>query len=87
MEFLRRFLQHVLPEGFMKVRHFGLLHASCTVLLTTIRPMIMQPPPGNAPPSPAILPPPRTARGPTCGPPMRGVMRVWTSPRDFVDTG
>ena len=23
-EFLRRFLQHVLPAGFMKVRHFGL---------------------------------------------------------------
>jgi hypothetical protein len=24
-EFLRRFLQHVLPEGFVKVRHYGLL--------------------------------------------------------------
>jgi hypothetical protein len=23
MEFLRRFLQHVLPDGFQKVRHFG----------------------------------------------------------------
>ena len=23
MEFIRRFLQHVLPEGFMKVRHYG----------------------------------------------------------------
>src|SRR5262250_2105933 len=38
MEFLRRFLQHVLPDGFMKVRHFGFLHASCTVpLLATVR--------------------------------------------------
>jgi hypothetical protein len=37
MEFLRRFLQHVLPEGFMKVRHFGFLHASCAVPLATIR--------------------------------------------------
>jgi hypothetical protein len=28
MEFLRRFLQHVLPKGFHKVRHFGYLHPS-----------------------------------------------------------
>jgi hypothetical protein len=27
MEFLRRFLQHVLPTGFVKVRHFGFLSA------------------------------------------------------------
>jgi hypothetical protein len=25
-EFLRRFLQHVLPSGFQKVRHYGFLH-------------------------------------------------------------
>jgi len=25
-EFIRRFLQHVLPSGFQKVRHFGFLH-------------------------------------------------------------
>ena len=25
VEFLRRFLQHVLPKGFLKIRHFGLL--------------------------------------------------------------
>jgi hypothetical protein len=25
VEFLRRFLQHVLPKGFMKIRHYGLL--------------------------------------------------------------
>ena len=24
-EFLRRFVQHVLPKGFMKIRHYGLL--------------------------------------------------------------
>jgi Putative transposase/Transposase zinc-binding domain len=27
LEFMRRFLQHVLPRGFVKVRHFGLLAA------------------------------------------------------------
>jgi Putative transposase. len=25
VEFLRRFVQHVLPRGFMKIRHYGLL--------------------------------------------------------------
>src|SRR3954468_23721801 len=25
VEFLRRFVQHVLPKGFMKIRHYGLL--------------------------------------------------------------
>ncbi len=25
-EFIRRYLQHVLPRGFQKVRHFGFLH-------------------------------------------------------------
>ena len=28
MEFLRRFLQHVLPRGFHKVRYYGLWHPS-----------------------------------------------------------
>jgi len=28
LEFIRRFLQHVLPSGFMKVRHYGLLSPS-----------------------------------------------------------
>lgn len=27
VEFMRRFLLHVLPAGFMKIRHFG-LHCS-----------------------------------------------------------
>jgi hypothetical protein len=28
-EFLRRFMQHVLPKGFVKVRHYGLLSNRC----------------------------------------------------------
>jgi hypothetical protein len=34
IEFLRRFLQHVLPKGFTKIRHYGLLapcHATTTL--------------------------------------------------------
>jgi len=31
MEFIRRFLQHVLPTGFMKVRYYGFLHPGSSV--------------------------------------------------------
>jgi len=86
MEFLRRFLQHVLPDGLMKVRHFGFLHASCAVSLATIRQLIVQEHPGEDPPPPCPPPPLRVARCPTCGAPMGVVMRVWTFPRPFVDT-
>ncbi len=36
MEFIRRFLQHVLPSGFMKVRYYGFMHASSRVCLRDI---------------------------------------------------
>jgi hypothetical protein len=87
LEFLRRFLQHVLPDGFMKVRHCGFLHASCALSLATLRQLIVQDPPGEDPPPPRTPPPPRVARCPICGAPMGVVMRLWTAPRAFVDTG
>jgi hypothetical protein len=31
LEFIRRFLQHVLPRGFQKVRHYGFLSASSRI--------------------------------------------------------
>jgi len=37
MEFLRRFLQHVLPKGFHKVRYFGLLHPTNKVTLKRLQ--------------------------------------------------
>jgi hypothetical protein len=36
-EFLRRFLQHVLPRGFVKVRSYGLHHASRRAALPLLR--------------------------------------------------
>lgn len=36
-EFIRRFLSHVLPDGFVRVRHFGLHHASCRTKLQHAR--------------------------------------------------
>ncbi len=40
IEFIRRFLQHVLPTGFMKVRHFGYMNPNCKVGLDTISTLI-----------------------------------------------
>ena len=68
-EFLRRFLQHVLPEGFMKVRHFGFMHASCAIPTASMRLMILQrhdiafKPPDIEAPSPVV------ASGPAWGTP------------------
>ncbi len=31
MEFIHRFLQHVLPSGFMKIRHFGFMNPNCSI--------------------------------------------------------
>src|SRR5262249_48635854 len=87
MAFLRRFLQHVLPHGFMKVRHFGFLHASGAVPLVTVRLLIVQGHPSEGQAPQGKLPPPRAARCPTCGAQRRVVMRLWTSPRAFGDTG
>jgi hypothetical protein len=86
MECLRRFLQHVLPDGFVKVRHFGLLQASCAIPLATIRLMIGQVHPSEDKPPQHKPPQPFVVRCPTCGVPMHVVMRLWTSPQAFVDT-
>ena len=40
IEFMRRFLQHVLPTGFMKVRYYGFLHPGCCVPLEKVKALI-----------------------------------------------
>jgi len=42
MEFLRRFLQHVLPSGLMKVRHFGFMSPSSSLTADGIRKLILK---------------------------------------------
>lgn len=42
MEFLRRFLQHVLPKGFHKVRYFGLLHPTNKVILKRLQLLLQE---------------------------------------------
>jgi hypothetical protein len=52
VEFLRRFLLHVLPRGFVRIRHFGLLAnrtrkaklAQCRALLGAQAPAVVHPP-------------------------------------------
>jgi hypothetical protein len=56
-EFLRRFLLHVVPRGFMRIRHFGLLaNRTRRGTVTRCRALLGQPPPHDTPPeSVAVL--------------------------------
>ncbi len=40
MEFMRRFLDHVLPTGFMKVRYYGFLNPACKVPVEDVKALI-----------------------------------------------
>lgn len=39
-EFMRRFLQHVLPTGFMKVRYYGFMSPGCPISITEVAAMV-----------------------------------------------
>ena len=67
VEFIRRFLQHVLPNGFMKVRHYGFLSANCALPIDTIRALIDHP---SGPAVPQSLPELAAPRCPNCGGPL-----------------
>ena len=59
-EFLRRFVQHVLPRGFTRLRSYGFLaNTKKREKLAAIREAL-----GTSPPS---LPPPKVCRCPVCG--------------------
>lgn len=75
-EFLRRFLLHVLPKGFVRIRYFGLLAARCrTHDLATCRAALATAPP--PPPEPPVEVTPRsTWPCPRCGAPMRIIERL-----------
>ena len=40
MEFIRRFLQHVLPKGLMKIRHYGFLNPNSAFSIEKLRELI-----------------------------------------------
>ena len=54
MEFLRRFVQHILPRGFVRIRQFGYLASTCrTARLALARRLLRRtasPPPPSTPP-------------------------------------
>lgn len=55
-EFLRRFLLHVVPRGFMRIRHFGLLaNRRRRATLTRCRDLLGQPPPDTVEPESATV--------------------------------
>ncbi len=74
-EFLRRFLLHVLPKRFVRIRYFGLLAPRCrTADLATCRAVL-----AVAPPPPVTGPSIDATRSwpcPRCGAPMRIVQRL-----------
>jgi hypothetical protein len=79
--FIGRFLAHVLPKGFVKVRYYGLLHPSQRQLLTEARSLLMLDQ-AAAPSLPAaaasepLVRVPDVARCPSCGQPMQLVQRL-----------
>ncbi len=75
-EFIRRFLQHTLPKGFVKVRYYGLFSPSYRPRLHQLRLWLPQPQlPMVAPatPTPAAQ---SSCRCPTCGRPMQWVQKL-----------
>ena len=84
MEFIRRFLQHVLPTGFMKVRYYGFMSPGCPVSNTEVAAMVQlansESPVINPPHPPAPLPAPPLFPCPRCGQPMQ-LRQIWKNDR------
>jgi len=83
-EFLRRFLRHVLPKRFVRIRYFGFLASRCrTRQVAQCRQTLAVVP--TPPAEPAVLSPPRASWPcPRCGAPMRIVERL-TARQLFLD--
>jgi hypothetical protein len=67
-EFVHRYLQHVLPGGFHRLRYFGFLHPRARKTLAAIRAQLGSPAPPKAPP--ADPPEPPVVMCPHCRRPM-----------------
>ena len=79
--FIGRFLAHVLPKGFVKVRYYGLLAVGKRKLLSEVRSILalrqaVAPPP-RAASEPLVVPPEADVRRcPSCGQPMQLVQTL-----------
>jgi putative transposase/transposase-like zinc-binding protein len=79
--FIGRFLQHVLPRGFVKVRYYGLFRLGNRQLLAQARTVVTPAPPaGTTQPTGATsvvaLKAPAMLRCPSCGQPMQLVQTI-----------
>jgi hypothetical protein len=72
LEFLRRLSHHILPRGFVRIRHFGFLtNTRRSALLTVARQLIASGLPSVAVCSAAVVDPNATWQCPHCHSPMR----------------
>lgn len=74
-KFLHRFLQHVLPRGLQRVRHFGWLSAAAKERFERVRALLDWQPPQALPPGPAVVP-----QCPCCKKPMQLLGRLARPP-------
>ena len=77
-EFLRRFLLHLLPRGFVRIRHFGFLANRRRASLLPICFQLLSRSSEQAPPAKTVSPPRQSStwRCPCCGGTMRIVERI-----------
>ena len=75
LEFLRRFLQHVLPPGFQRVRYYGWLSAAATAKWERLLALLDWRAPAPAPPAP-----PAPLLCPHCGAPLQLVGKLARAP-------
>jgi hypothetical protein len=93
-EFLRRYLQHVLPQGFVKIRHFGFLHPNCAVPLERTRRLVTEATGERLPPEETPAPERAPLYYPDCGAALALVRRIFPPlatplafPPALLDTG
>jgi hypothetical protein len=93
-EFLRRFLLHVLPKGFIRIRFFGFLAPRRRAQLLPLCQQLLAHPPQPPSPTPAMSQPPGAWHCPRCGGAMKRIEKLTPQQilskldgrRSFVDT-
>jgi hypothetical protein len=79
-EFIQRFLQHVLPRGFVKIRYFGFFGSSQRLLLAALR-LLLDSDNNSFPPNILCSPSPTSPKAPflcpTCG---KALLLLYTIP-------
>jgi len=73
LEFIRRFLQHVLPHNFMKVRYYGFLAAASKKKLSRIRRLLHM---ESVPRRKKITKPAKVLSCPVCGSPLQWIETI-----------